>query len=378
MKPDASSLVRATVWISGEPPREADLSELPSSSDVLWFDVTEQAHPGILFELLHPYCQGLEQEMIDDLLSPDELPEGKRWHGGTVRLASSFAVYPPDVLDADGPKPNHLSPHAVYQPVELLAGDGWLITRWHDACHYCGSREVGSGLARISNDEVFAGASKRWLEAGGGSAGDLGVMVMHGLAFTYAPAHRRFYAALEEWELRLYGVEQNRKDAAEAGDAELGDLWGARARLRDWLNQLNVPGLRSDLDRAWLPATDHKAVIAVDERVDKALQDLLHLGETLRSSFHLLHIQKAEEQRERNEELQRRVEMLATGFLIPTLIVGFYGANTWVPGEQRHWGFWVMVAIMVAFTTMGMVVLWLAHRRRNAARAKAKRSSLHT
>ena len=28
---------------------------------------------------------------------------------------------------------------------------------------------------------------------------------MHELALTYAPAHRQLYAALEEWELSLYG-----------------------------------------------------------------------------------------------------------------------------------------------------------------------------
>jgi hypothetical protein len=364
------------VWISGEMPREAHLSELPSPFDILWFDVTGQAHPGTLFELLHPYCPGLEREMIEDLLSPDDLPEGKRWHGGTVRLASSFAVYPPDVLDAEGSKPDHLSPHAVYQPVELVAGDGWLVTRWHDACQYCGAERVGDPLAPLPHEEIVEAIAQRWVSGKVGNAGDLGVSVMHELALTYAPTHRRFYAALEQWELRLYGLEGDTDGDEDRREQELRNLWGARARLRKWLNPLNVPGLQKDLDKAWLPAQNHGAVIEVDDRVDKALYELLGLGETLRSSFQMLHIQKTEAERKRHESTQRRIETLAAIFLIPTLIVGFYGANTWVPGEQKHWGFWVMVAVMGILTFVGVTALWMMQRRRDSARAATRQRVL--
>ena len=44
---------------------------------------------------------------------------------------------------------------------------------------------------------------------------------------------------------------------------------------------------------------------------------------------------------------------MAAIFLIPTLIVGFYGANTWVPGQQRHCSFWVMVVVIITLTYMG-------------------------
>ena len=46
--------------------------------------------------------------------------------------------------------------------------------------------------------------------------------------------------------------------------------------------------MRADVEKAWLPATDHKAVIAVDQRIDKALDELSKLSETLRQSFGLL------------------------------------------------------------------------------------------
>jgi Mg2+ and Co2+ transporter CorA len=67
------------------------------------------------------------------------------------------------------------------------------------------------------------------------------------------------------------------------------------------------------------------------------IADLAKLGERLRSSFHSLQLLKAEAHRDRIEARQRRIEVLAAIFPIPTLIVGFYGANTWLPGERKHW-----------------------------------------
>jgi hypothetical protein len=357
----------------GDAPREHDLAGGDPSGGVLWIDVCADTGTNDLLDLLEPHCPGLEREMVEDLRAPDELPEGRRWRNGSVRLASSFAVYPPSVFE--GSTASHeSSAHAVYQPVELLAGDGWLVTRWHDACEYCGSRLVQE-RPPLDHAEVIDAVAQRWARGAGGSAGDLGVLVMRELALTYAPAHRALYAALERWELSLYGVEGVGETSEEALERELRDLWGARARLRDWLNPLNVAGLREDADKAWLPARDHDTVVAVDDRVDKALDELLAIGDTLRDSFQMLHIRKSEAQRERHEATQRRIETLAAIFLIPTLIVGFYGANTWVPGEQRHWGFWVMVVVMVALTAVGASVVWVLHGRRNVARSLPARRS---
>ncbi len=330
----------------------------------------------MLFELLEPTCNGLEPEMLADLLCPDEFPEGRVWHGGEVRLASSFAVYAPEVRNGGGPRAMFTpSAEAIYEPVELLAGADWLVTRWHDACRYRGRDAVEHGLAPILRNDVRAAIEKRWAKCRGGNAGDLGIFVMHELALTYAPTHRRFLAALEEWELELYKSDGEPRELSEDQD-ELNDLWGARARLRDWLNPLNVPGLRGDEDKAWLPATDHEAVIAVDKKVDKALEALSMLGETLRSSFHLLHIKKSEAQRKRDEAVQRRVEILATALLVPTFVVGFYGANTWVPGEHRPWGFLVMVVAIVAFTRIAIVMLRAMHSRRKLERTVQSREQL--
>ena len=65
--------------------------------------------------------------------------------------------------------------------------------------------------------------------------------------------------------------------------------------------------------------------------------------------------------------MQRRIEIAAAVFLVPTLIVGFYGANTWVPGQGKHWGFWVMVAVLVLLSLASLLAVLQFQRRSNEA-----------
>ncbi len=360
-------LARGWVWTEGEWPQECEAPYAVPPGGILWFDVEDLATPQEVLDLLGPVCPGLERAMVEDLLCRDDIPEGRSWDNGGVRLASSFAVYAPAARENGGLKPIFTpSAEAVYEAVELLAGKNWLITRWHHACLFRGAKLIEDGLRPVSRDDLLSAVSKRWIAGNGGSAGALGVLAMHELALTYAPTHRRFCAALEEWELALYGGEGEPRKVSDEDERRLRDLWGARARLRDWLNPLNVPGLRGDPNKAWLPTSDHKEVVAVDERIDDSLRELSKLGDTLRSSFQLLFIQKSEAQREHNERSQRRLEIIATIFLVPTIVVGFFGANTWVPGEHRHWGLTLMFGAMAVLTCIVMVFLWLTFRRGRA------------
>ena len=64
--------------------------------------------------------------------------------------------------------------------------------------------------------------------------------------------------------------------------------------------------------------------------------------------------------------------------MIPTLIVGFYGANTWVPGQGKHSGFWVMVVVLVAFTVFGLMMVrrWQGQQKRAAEEVARERREL--
>jgi CorA-like Mg2+ transporter protein len=360
-------LRRVSVWRSGSPPRLCGLDEPVETDAFLWIELSCGAEMSrSVLSSLSPSCPGLTQEMLDDLLTPDEAPTGASFGETGIRLASTFSV------EAIRQEEKRVRGSAEgtgvvrFQPVEILAGPSWLISCWHPRRTFQGAdkiKEEPPGPA----EEVFHGLSGRWQSGSAGGPGDLGVALMHELALSYAPAHRSLFSWLEDWELSLYV-----DDDLENRD-QLPELWGLMAVLRDWLNPLNKPGLRADLAKAWLPATDHRAVIEVDDRVDKALAGLAKLSETLRQSFGLLHLEQAEEQRHQSEQVQHRIELAAAAFLVPTLIVGFYGANTWVPGQGRHWGFWVMVAALVLLSAATLFWVFKMQRRSQETTRKAAR-----
>jgi CorA-like Mg2+ transporter protein len=360
----ADRIRRVSVWRQDGSSQVVQLSELPDGESFPWFELTCGAEDTAqVLDAISDHCPGLTEEMLCDLLTPDEQPEGKRYDG-EIRLASSFSVAPwrPEGHNERG------TPHGVgvfhFQPVEILAGDSWLITCWHPQRVFQGSKKVDEQPPG-NTDDLFEAVARGWKREPRARPGDLGISVLHELALSYAPAHRALHAWLEDWELSLY-IE----DDLDNHD-QLPELWGLMAVFRDWLNPLNKPGLRADLDKAWLPASDHAAVIEVDERIDKALAAMGRLSETLRQSFGLLHVEQAEEQRQQSERTQHRVELIAAIFLLPTFIVGFYGANTWVPGQGRHWGFYVMVAVLVVMGVLAVGYVLRTHRRTEAARRAA-------
>jgi hypothetical protein len=333
-------LRRVSHWSPTERPTPCELSEVGEAQGFPWFELECGAgETAEVLAALRPHCPGLTAPMLEDLLTPDDLPDGKPYADGSIQLASTFSVAterdetPGERGTAQGVG------RMIFQPVEIVAGDGWLLSCWHPTRIFEGSEKVAEGPAGCA-DAVFRGVAECWHRDPHGTPADLGIAVMHELALTYVPTQRELMLWLEDWELSLY------QDGTKADEAELTALWGLMAMMRKWLTPLNRPGLRKDVTKAWLPATDHAAVIEVDERVDRALEGLAKLSETLRQAFGLLHVEQTEAQRQREEKSARRLETLAAVFLVPTLVVGFYGANTWVPGQGRHWGFYVMVGVL--------------------------------
>jgi Mg2+ and Co2+ transporter CorA len=360
----ADRIRRVSTWSRDGSSEAVQLSDGSRPGDFCWFELTcgaEEAD-GVL-EAIGARCPGLTEEMLDDLLTPDDQPEGAAYDGN-IRLASSFSVAPwrPTEHSERG------RPQGVgvlrFQPVEILAAEDWLITCWHPQRVFQGSVLVDQQPPG-SADELFEAVRKRWKRKPGGQPGDLGISVMHELALTYAPAHRALDAWLEDWELSLY-----MEDDLDNYD-QLPELWGLMAVLRDWLNPLNKAGLRADPDKAWLCTSDHQSAIEVDDRIDKALAALSRLSNTLRQSFGLLHLEQTEEQRRHSERTQHRVELIAAGFLVPTFVVGLYGANTWVPGQGRHWGFWVMVVVLAVLSVAVVAWVWRMQQRAEAAQRAA-------
>ena len=343
--------------------------EVGSRSDRLregafpWVELVGHAgETGAALEALEQWCPGLTAPMIDDLLTPDVQPEGESYEDGAICLASTFSVAAdrPDRKVARGTAQG--AGVLTFQPVELIASHGWIVSCWHPRQTF----EEGQRTKGDPGDaaDLRRAVERRWRRGAGGHAGDLGISIMHELALTYGPAERELHAWLEEWELSLY------RDNGSCRREQLSELWGLMAVLRDWVNSLDRPGVADDLGKAWLPASDERAIASVSRCIERSLDDIASLSNTMRQSFGVLHVEQGEEQRRRSEEQQRerergqqRFEIAGVVFLVPTLIVGFYGANTWVPGQGRHWGFWIMVVTMLLLTLGAGLGVRLLQRR---------------
>src|SRR5262245_3562767 len=287
----------ASEWTPGDAPRRIGTEAARHSTAVRWFDLDGTAdHAEAAHQLLEGACPGLIREMVRDLMTPDEQPAEKRYGDGSIRLVTSFRVEAHRANGAARGEPERAG-FLVFQPVELLASEDWLITSWHPRRVFLGAEKVSEGDSSPP-PELYDQVARRWIDGKGRNAGDLGVLLLHELILTYGPARSVVENWLEDWELAFY------MDAS-ASREQLVEIWGSMAVMRDWVRAQDRSGLDEDIGRAWLPTTDRQEAVRVDGWIDKEVDKLRGLAQTLRSSFNVLHVQQLEEQRDHREDLLR-------------------------------------------------------------------------
>jgi Mg2+ and Co2+ transporter CorA len=360
-------------WAPSSAPRQISLSEASSVEHPVWVDIdADSADPQEIYATLAPLCgASLTPEMVDDLVDADPLPKVRRYSDdGKVRSVSSVEVTAcePEAEDASASTAGAL----VFQLVEFLCFDRWLITCWHRRRVYRGAEEVSEEEPH-GHEVTLRRVTERWVDGQAQTASDLGILVLQELAESYAPARRELYAWLESWELDFY----RREDSAER--ATLIELRGLQAEFRRRLNALNQP--RDKAERAWFyGVTDVSAAERVDILVDRSLKDLRELSEELRSAFDVVQSQStarqlalAQRQQDQTKGLQQKLELITAVLLVPTLVAGIFGANTYLPGKEKSLGLQVMLVLMV----VGAVGAYLVVRapRKRAERAASEDST---
>lgn len=349
-----------TAWQAGVAPTSAE--DDTRRDGVRWIDVDVLApDPGDgatvtgLLELVAAHCRDeLDEAMVADLLNVADRREGERYTEGRIRSLSAFRATSRRLTDTRDGHEVGAGGELVLQPVEFLAGETWVVTCWHPRRTYRGAREATVDKPEEAREGLLADVAERWSIDGGETAGDLATMILHELALSYRRACFAIRGWLEEWELRLYLENKTDRDGLEA-------LWGQMAQLREWIQPLNRPAIAQHPGKAWFcGVTDHRLVARVDDQcIDRALSEIRDLADSLRAAFQILSVRLLEEQRDRREQLQRRIEIAAAAFLVPTLVVGFYGANTKVPGEGTWGGFWGMVVALVVLSALSVTSVWL-------------------
>lgn len=342
-------VLEVTEWRPGRPPERKALFSLAAEPDaVRWFHIDViHSEPEAIYQALDPICPGLTLQMVVDLFTVDPRPLVHSYTDEPqLRMVSAFAVHADEseegASDANASKAGALE----FQLVEMLAGDGWMITCWHRSKRYAGAEEIAEGEA-AGRGEVLEGVQRWWLQGGLSTAGDLATLVLHELVLTYPSAARVMLSWLEQWELDFH----RRFDQTERHT--LIDVRSLLAELEERLRAIERP--EADPEDAWFSLlSGTKWAHRVQRLMDRALADLQSIHGTLRSSLDLLGVHSAaqqlmlaKDQARSSERLQSTLAIVTSVLLVPTLIAGMFGANTQIPGQGKWWGFLLMVALMV-------------------------------
>src|SRR5436305_11463818 len=360
MLPIADAL-RITRWRQGQAPEQEQLFSPAAPGGVVWLDVDViHTEPEVVFEALEPLCPGLTVQMVNDLFTVDPRPHVHAYDDSPgLRFLSAIAAHAEEsddgASDADSSKAGAL----VLQLVELLAGDGWLITCWHRSRRYEGVEEIAEGRPE-RHDEMVRGVERWWRQGDTQTAGDLATLVLHELVLTYPQTARVLLSWLEQWDLDFH------KRLDETERHTLIDVRSLVAEFEERLVALERP--EEDPDDAWFTGlSSDRWARRVKSLIVRALSDIAEIHGALRASLDLLGVHSAAQQlrlaqfqAQQSEKLQGTVALVTSVLLVPTFIAGLFGSNTMIPGQQKWWGFALMIALMV----VGAAITWRVIRPR--------------
>jgi Mg2+ and Co2+ transporter CorA len=360
-----SEFIRVMEMVPGEAPREWDGLNAPSTNGVLWVDIDIlNADLRTLLEVLPRLCPGISEERITDLFLVDLAPKVESDDDGQVRAVSAVQVKAKETCGTRELHGRSKAGALSFQLVEIVSNEHWLVTCWHRERIHCGVDEDAAAGEVPDHRSVDAAVAARWQELGPArarTAGDLGVLLLEEITNSYERARLELYAWLDSWELDFFrraGDDQIRT-AKEIDRRTLVDLRALASEFRRQVTPLDVPRKKAK-DEFFSSVSNCEPAERVDEVVDRSLDDLKDLTDRVRSSFDLVHLQMSDIQERHTVELQSKFEIIAAVFLAPTLIAGFFGANTWLPGGNDPHAlrsFEVMVATMVVGALLAYTVI---------------------
>ena len=363
-KSGAVQHVTVTRWLPGQRSEAMPVERAHRGEGVLWIDLDHHAEPSQAYQLLHRLCgQDLTPEMVQDLLEADELPKRILSEDGRVQRVSAVSAAAlereREAEDSDASKAGTLR----FELVEMVAGDGWIITTRHRARTFCGVSEDPDGDP-IALAALYHAVGKLWLGRSLATSGDLGTAILLDLAATYSEAARNLSAWIEQWELSFH------QDDAMTERVTLTEVRGLAAHFRRRLQAFNLPTRRDDAE-SWFEGVTAPALVArVDELTDRGLADLAAIADALRTSMDVLtarsiakQLALSQEQADRTSHLQNTVGLVTSVLLVPTLIGSVFGANTKLPGGNAWSGFIGMMLLMVVGSGAAYIAFRAAQKR---------------
>ena len=120
---------RASAWVPGMEPSSMSLAGLDDAPGVRWVDIHHAGlHTARALGVLNRVCDGmLTHRMARDLATPRRFPATGSYGSTEVRMTAAFLVRH---LQADGDGALAGPVASVLKPVQLLIGQGWLLSTW--------------------------------------------------------------------------------------------------------------------------------------------------------------------------------------------------------------------------------------------------------
>ncbi len=134
---------------------------------------------GELLALLNPICRGqLTDRMARDLITHKRFATGGGYRKSEVVLTSAFRVRH---LRRDPERSSGGDLTSVFEPIQLLVGEDWLLSCWHPPRVFHGLGDAGDNGDDSSNG-LYLDIARRWPATHAKSAKDLAALVQRQLA----------------------------------------------------------------------------------------------------------------------------------------------------------------------------------------------------
>jgi len=177
---------RSSAWLPGEEPRVLALPELEDAPGIRWIDIYHG-------ELRSARSLGvlnrdgvLTQRMARDLATPRRFPAAGTYEPTQVRMTAAFLVRHLQ-LDGDRGEPGPVA--SVLKPLQILVGEGWLLSAWLPSRLFRGS---GAALEADCDgddpDRLFLTVAARWPDSEAETAAELAELIRRELEI--ASGHR--------------------------------------------------------------------------------------------------------------------------------------------------------------------------------------------
>ena len=175
---------QASAWVPRQAPEPLPLQDLEESDALRWVDIYGgDLSNGEVLALLGPICRGeLTEKMVRDLITPQRFAVGGSYRDSDVVATSAFRIRHRH-SDTNGSATNGHSGTSVFEPVQMLVGNDWLLSCWLPARVFRGLGDPVH-VADDSSSGLYLAVAQRWPASHARSAEGLAKLVRHELAGT--------------------------------------------------------------------------------------------------------------------------------------------------------------------------------------------------